>query len=58
MLARTNSVIEKVNGRTPIGNTIKEFEIKPTGGGGVTATITVKPPNGNAMKTVYQFTVE
>ena len=58
MLARTNSVIEKVNGRTRSATRLMSSRSSRPARGGVTATITVKPSNGNAMKTVYQFTVE
>jgi hypothetical protein len=60
MVARTNTVIElaKAYGKTVVGNTIKEFEIKPMGKGDVTVTIKVTAPIGGDTGTIYKFTVE
>jgi hypothetical protein len=48
------------NGKPLIGNTMKEFNIKPSGKGKVKVTVTVTPPQPNAKPkvTTYDFEVE
>jgi hypothetical protein len=50
------NVVERAGGRPVIGNTIKEFEIKPTGKGKATIKVSVTPPTGGA--TVKEIEVE
>lgn len=59
-LEATNNVRELTAGRALIGSIVKEFELKPTDKGKVTATITVKPPQPDAKATVskYEFEVQ
>jgi hypothetical protein len=59
-IAATNDVSERKNGKPLIGNTIREFDIKPTGKGKVKVEITVKPPQPGASPkvTVYEFEVK
>jgi hypothetical protein len=47
-------------GKFQRGLTLKEFDIKPTGTGKVSVTVTVTPPQKDAVKKVatYQFTVK
>ena len=49
-----------MNGRPIIGNSIKEFDLKPTDTGNVTVTITVTPPQteANAKVTKIEFEVK
>jgi hypothetical protein len=56
----TSRLREVVGGETLIGVYKKEFDLKPTGTGKVTVTITVKPPQPDAKDKVtkYVFTVE
>src|SRR5437764_438910 len=53
----TNDVRQLKNGKAVIGNSVKEFDLKPTDTGNVTVTITVTPPQPNAQPTAtkYQF---
>ena len=48
----TSNVRELVKGRPIIGNSVTEFDLKPTGTGKVTATITVTPPQPDAKAKV------
>lgn len=57
-LDATSIVRELVNGKAPLGNTKKEFDIKPTGAGKVTVTITVKPPQAIAKPTETKIEFE
>ena len=59
-VAATDSISRRKNGSPPIGVTIKEFVLKPTGKGKVTAKITVTPPQPDAKPKVtdYEFEVE
>jgi hypothetical protein len=56
----TTTVRELVNGRPLIGSHIKEFDLKPSGTGKVTVTITVTPPQPDAkpMVTKFEFLVK
>ena len=55
----TASVVRRlVGGRHTIGNTVKEFDLKPTGTGKVTVTITVTPPNAGPRVTKIEFDVK
>jgi hypothetical protein len=54
----TSVVRELKNGRPLIGNTVKEFDLKPTGTGKVTVTITVTPPNASPRVTKIEFDVK
>lgn len=55
-----NDVREFKNGRPIIGNSIKEFDLRPSDSGKVTVTITVTPPQPDAQPTTtnYQFQVK
>src|SRR5947209_2738125 len=44
----TSNIKELSNGKPLIGNQVKVFDLKPTGPGKVTATITVTPPQPSA----------
>ena len=59
-LELTSNVRELHSGRSLIGNTTKEFDLKPSGPGKVTATITVTPPqpDAKAKVTKYEFEVK
>jgi hypothetical protein len=48
----SSTVREFVDGRPVIGNSVTEFDLKPTGTGKVTATITVTPPQPDAKAKV------
>ena len=52
-----NPIFKVERGNILLGMAIKEFEIRPTGTGDVTATITVTPRQGQALATKYKFTV-
>lgn len=56
----TITIREVADGKTVIGNQIKEFDLKPTAKGKVTVTITVTPPQPDAEPKVtkYQFEVK
>jgi hypothetical protein len=54
----TNIIRELHNGRALIGNIFKEFDLKPTDAGKVTASITVSPPNGEPRVTKFEFEVK
>ncbi len=54
----TSNVRELVNGRPIIGNSVKEFELKPTDTGKVTVTITVTPPQPDAQAKVTKIEFE
>jgi hypothetical protein len=56
----TSGLREVTEGETLIGVYKKEFDLKPTGTGKVTVTITIKPPQPDAKDKVtrYVFTVE
>jgi hypothetical protein len=58
-IENTNNVSERVGGSTVIGNSIKEFEVKPTGKGKVKVKITVTPPipGSTPKETEYEFEV-
>jgi hypothetical protein len=51
----TSTVRELRNGRPLIGNHVKEFDIKPTGSGKVTVTVTVIPPQPGAEQKLTKF---
>lgn len=51
-------VRELVNGKPIIGNSVKEFDLKPTDTGKVTVTITVTPPQPNAQAKVTKIEFE
>ena len=59
-VAATSDVRELVQGRVVIGNSVKEFDLKPSGKGKVTVTITVTPPQPGAAAVVtkYEFEVK
>jgi len=59
-LELTSNVRELHNGQALIGNTVKDFDLKPSGPGKVTATITVTPPQptAKAKVTKYEFEVK
>jgi hypothetical protein len=59
-IAATYLISTRVAGNHPIGVADKEFDVKPTGKGQVTVTITVKPPQPDAQpkETTYTFEVE
>lgn len=59
-VAATSDVRELVQGRVVIGNSVKEFDLKPTDKGKVTVTITVTPPqpDAKATETKYEFEVK
>ncbi len=56
----SNSVTERINGATLLGNHIKEFEIKPTGKGKVKVTISVAGPQPGLppRESEYEFQVK
>jgi len=54
----TSTIRELINGRPLIGNQIKEFDLKPTDQGKVTATITVTPPQPGATPKVTKIEFE
>jgi hypothetical protein len=56
----TSNIKELSNGKPLIGNQVKVFDLKPTGPGKVTATITVTPPQPGApaKETKYEFQVK
>jgi hypothetical protein len=56
----TSTVRELRGGKAIIGNTVKEFDVKPTGTGKVTVTITVTPPQPSALpkKSAFEFEVK
>jgi hypothetical protein len=56
----TDSISRRKNGAPLIGVTLKEFVLKPSGKGKVTAKITVTPPQPDAKPKVtdYEFEVE
>jgi hypothetical protein len=53
-----SNVRELVNGQPIIGNSIQEFDLKPTGSGKVTVTITVTPPQSGATPKVTKVEFE
>jgi hypothetical protein len=59
-IVATNSLRNLNKGRPLIGGQTREFDLKPTGPGAVTVTITMKPPqpNAEARITKYTFTVK
>lgn len=56
----TNDLRNLRNGKPLIGNSVREFDLKPTDTGNVTVTITVTPPQRDAQPkaTKYQFEVK
>ena len=55
----TTSIVRQVeNGHPVIGNTVKEFDLKPTDKGKVTVTITVTPPQPDATPKVTKIEFE
>jgi len=57
----TTSIIKELrNGKPLLGNQVKVFDLKSTGAGKVTATITVNPPQPGARAEVtkYEFQVK
>lgn len=54
----TSVVRQLVGGHPIIGNTVKEFDLKPTGAGKVTVTITVTPPQPDAKAKVTKIEFE
>lgn len=54
----TSSIRELVNGRPIIGNSVMEFDIRPTDKGKVTATITVTPPQPGAQAKITKIEFE
>ena len=56
----TSDVRELIEGRLIIGNSVKEFDLKPTGKGKVTVTVVVAPPQSDAKatETKYEFEVK
>ncbi len=54
----TSRVRELTNGLPLIGNTVKEFELKPTDTGKVIVTMTVTPPQPNAKAKVTKIEFE
>jgi hypothetical protein len=54
----TSAIKQLVNGKPLIGNTVKDFDLKPTGKGKVTVTITVTSPIPNSQPTVTKFEFE
>ena len=54
----TSNIRELVNGRPIIGNSVKEFDLKPTDKGKVTVTITVTPPQPDAKAKVTKIEFE
>lgn len=54
----TSNVRDLVNGRPIIGNSVKEFDLKPTDTGKVTVTITVTPPQPDAKAKVTKIEFE
>ena len=57
-IAAINNVRELSNGVPMIGNTIKEFDLKPTGKGKVQVTITVTSPIPNSKPEVRKIEFE
>jgi hypothetical protein len=59
-IASTNSIFERKGGSPVIGNTIREFNIRPTGKGKVKVRVSVTSPiPGSAPEvTNYEFTVK
>ena len=51
----TSNIRELFNGRPIIGNSVKEFDLKPTDTGKVTVTITVTPPQPDAKAKVTKI---
>lgn len=47
-----------MNGHPIIGNHVREFDLKPTGTGKVTAIITMTPPQPNIEPKVTKFEFE
>lgn len=56
----TATIRQLRNGRPMIGNTMHEFDIKPSGKGKVKVVVTVTPPQPNAKPKIvtYEFEVE
>jgi hypothetical protein len=54
----TNVVRQLVGGRPLLGSTVKEFDLRPTGTGKVTVTLTVTPPQPNAPARVTRIEFE
>jgi hypothetical protein len=57
-LATASNVRELVGGRALLGNVVREFELKPTGTGKVTVTVSVTPPQPNTPPRVSKWTFE
>ena len=59
-LASTNTIVDLAEGRVVIGNSVKEFDVKPTGKGKVEVIVKVKPPqpDAKAVETKYEFEVK
>lgn len=57
-VSATSAVREVVQGRTVVGNSVTEFDLKPTDKGKVTVTITVTPPQPGAAATVTKHEFE
>jgi hypothetical protein len=55
---RTYNVTKVKNGQILLGALIKEFIIKPTEKGKITATVTRKTPSGESETDTYEITVE
>lgn len=51
----TSDVEQIVNGRPLVGGTMREFDLKPTGSGKVTATITTTPPQPGAKPSTLKI---
>jgi hypothetical protein len=58
--AEEKSVVEIVKGKPLIGNTVKEFDLKPTGKGKVTVeiSVTAPQPGSKPVVTKYEFEVK
>jgi hypothetical protein len=54
----TVSIVKELNGKPLIGNQVKIFDLKPTGPGKATATITVTPPQPGSRSEVTKFEFE
>jgi hypothetical protein len=54
----TNNVREVVGGRPVIGNLVKEFDLRATDSGKVTAIVTVTPPQPDAQPKVTKYEFE
>jgi hypothetical protein len=59
-IASTNYIFERKGGLPVIGNTIREFNIRPTGKGKVKVSVTVTSPIPGSTPEVtdYEFTVK